>query len=112
MTAVWDCPTCLANVRSPRCKRGDCAHVAEQLRLVRTVAADMRRQFEQGHGTYEAIAYLTRAVAAEARADELGTRVALAERALRLLAAGKPAKREVGAWRECVKSMDREREAS
>lgn len=111
MAEIFDCPECLANLKSPRCKRADCAHTAEQLRLVRTVAADLRRQFAEGHGVYESLAYLTRAVAAEARIDELGTRVALAERALRQLESGKPAKREVAAWKQFMHEQER-REAS
>lgn len=100
---VVDCPDCLANLRSPRCKRADCASTAAELYRFRVIAADLRRQFAQGAGTYEASAYLCRAIEAEAKVEALGTRMALAERALRLLRAGKSARNEIAAWEQAVK---------
>lgn len=95
--AIFDCPDCLANVRSPRCKRGDCAATAAELRRLRSVL------LAGGGEPHVAAAYLARAEAAEQRADELGTRVALAERALRLVLAKKPARQEVQAWKQASK---------
>lgn len=103
---VVDCPECLANLRSPRCKRSDCATTAAELHRFRVIAADLRRQFAQGAGTYEASAYLCRAIEAEAKVETLGTRVALAERALRLLRAGKPAREEIRAWEQAMKESE------
>lgn len=91
-----------------QCQREDCAHTARQLRLVQQVAQEMRRQFAAGHDTFEAIAYLTRAVYAESKADELGTRVALAERAIRALVKGQKATAEVNAWQQFVKQSETE----
>lgn len=103
---VTDCQACLANQRSPRCKRGDCASQAAELRRMRQVNADLRTQFNAGAEVFEAVAYLARAEHAEKRADDLGTRVALAERALRRLLAKQPATAEVEAWKQIVKEQD------
>jgi hypothetical protein len=80
---VRDCPVCLENLRSPRCKREDCASAAAELHRYRELAQDLRRQFADGHGVFEAMAYLTRAIEAEHRMEVLGTRAALAERGSR-----------------------------
>lgn len=50
--------------------------------------------------------YLARAAEAERRLDEMGTRLALAERALRRLAAGQPARTELAAWTDYVKEQE------
>lgn len=103
---IFDCPACLANLRSPRCKRQDCADAAAELRRLRQVAIDLRSQFNNGAEVFEAAAYLARAESAERRADDLGTRVALAERALRRLLERQPATVEVEAWKQIVKEQD------
>lgn len=97
MSDEFDCPHCLANARSPRCKRADCAAIAAEARRLRSV-------LQAGGGEpHVAAAYLARAEAADQRIDELGTRLALAERALRLLLAKKPAKDAVAAWKDATK---------
>lgn len=94
---VFDCEECLANQRSPRCKRRDCADQAAELRRLRAVL------LAGGGEPHVAAAFLARAEHAEQRADELGTRLALAERALRRLLAKQPAGSEIEAWKQAVK---------
>lgn len=101
-----ECESCLANARSPMCKRPDCADTAAQLRRFRQISMDMRRKFAEGAAVFEASAYLCRAIEAEAKAEAIGTRMALAERALRLLRAGKPARREIADWERSVKEQE------
>lgn len=79
------------------CQRDDCASTAAELRRLRAVL------LAGGGEPHVASAYLARAQAAEERTEELGTRLALAERALRALLAKQPAKQAVAAWTEAVR---------
>lgn len=86
----------------PRCHRkaAECAAVARDRDRLRQVLV------AGGGEPHVALAYLARAQHAEARADELGTRLALAERALRLALDRQPAKEAVAAWMDAVKEAD------